>query len=159
MPESIVYNMDCLDYMRTLPDNYFDLAVADFPYGDASLPDEAEAPDTHTHTHTARRARHGQGKNVRQPDGTWGYAKWRQDETDRPLAQQLPSEREREREAVEPIRSEIRPIQTRQPLRFHGGDRWNKYLDRQILPESGGVLNDQSNEQAEHGLKSTGKKS
>lgn len=29
------YNMDCMDYMRTLPDNAFDLAVVDPPYGDA----------------------------------------------------------------------------------------------------------------------------
>lgn len=33
MPESIAYNMDCLEYMRTLPDNHFDLAVVDPPYG------------------------------------------------------------------------------------------------------------------------------
>ena len=30
----------------------------------------------HTHTHTAG-GRHGQGRNVRQPDGTWGVANWR----------------------------------------------------------------------------------
>jgi site-specific DNA-methyltransferase (adenine-specific) len=29
------YNMDCMEYMRTLPDNAFDLAVVDPPYGDA----------------------------------------------------------------------------------------------------------------------------
>lgn len=33
MPESITYNCDCLAYMRTLPDNAFDLAVVDPPYG------------------------------------------------------------------------------------------------------------------------------
>lgn len=27
------YNMDCMEYMRTLPDNAFDLAVVDPPYG------------------------------------------------------------------------------------------------------------------------------
>ena len=32
MPESIAYNVDCMEYMRTLPDNAFDLAVADPPY-------------------------------------------------------------------------------------------------------------------------------
>lgn len=36
MPESITYNMDCMEYMRTLPDNAFDIAVVDVPYGDAS---------------------------------------------------------------------------------------------------------------------------
>lgn len=30
---SEVYNTDCLEYMRTLPDKYFQLAIADPPYG------------------------------------------------------------------------------------------------------------------------------
>ena len=30
---SDAYNIDCLEYMRTLPDKYFDLAIADPPYG------------------------------------------------------------------------------------------------------------------------------
>ena len=30
-----MYNMDCLEYMRQLPDKYFDLAVCDPPYGGA----------------------------------------------------------------------------------------------------------------------------
>lgn len=33
MPKSEVHNMDCLEYMRTLPDKAFTLAVADPPYG------------------------------------------------------------------------------------------------------------------------------
>ena len=32
---SEVFNMDCVEYMRTLPDNYFDIAICDPPYGDA----------------------------------------------------------------------------------------------------------------------------
>ena len=32
---SEVYNIDCMDYMRNLPDKHFDLAIADPPYGDA----------------------------------------------------------------------------------------------------------------------------
>lgn len=32
-PESKVFNCDCVDYMRSLPDNYFDLIIADPPYG------------------------------------------------------------------------------------------------------------------------------
>lgn len=36
MPESIVYNMDCMEYMRTLPDKVFDLDVVDPPYRDTS---------------------------------------------------------------------------------------------------------------------------
>lgn len=30
---SEVYNIDCMDYMRNLPDKHFDLAIADPPYG------------------------------------------------------------------------------------------------------------------------------
>lgn len=33
MALSIAYNMDCMEYMRTLPDKAFDLAVVDPPYG------------------------------------------------------------------------------------------------------------------------------
>lgn len=36
MSESIVYNMDCMEYMRTLPDKAFDLTVVDPPYGDGN---------------------------------------------------------------------------------------------------------------------------
>ena len=31
--QSEVHNMDCMEYMRSLPDNHFDLAIADPPYG------------------------------------------------------------------------------------------------------------------------------
>lgn len=30
---SDVFNTDCISYMRTIPDNFFDLAIADPPYG------------------------------------------------------------------------------------------------------------------------------
>ena len=30
---NVVYNMDCMEYMRTLQDKAFDLAVVDPPYG------------------------------------------------------------------------------------------------------------------------------
>ena len=32
-PKSEVYNMDCLHAMREMPDNAFDLAIVDPPYG------------------------------------------------------------------------------------------------------------------------------
>lgn len=32
-PISETYNIDCLEYMRTMPDGFFDLAVVDPPYG------------------------------------------------------------------------------------------------------------------------------
>lgn len=34
MAEQIAYNVDCMEYMKTVPDKYFDLAVVDPPYGD-----------------------------------------------------------------------------------------------------------------------------
>lgn len=33
MPISETYNMDCMDYMKSMPDKFFDLAVVDPPYG------------------------------------------------------------------------------------------------------------------------------
>ena len=30
---NIAYNIDCIEYMRTLPDKAFDLAIVDPPYG------------------------------------------------------------------------------------------------------------------------------
>jgi site-specific DNA-methyltransferase (adenine-specific) len=35
MATSEAYNVDCMDYMNGLPDNAFDLAVVDTPYGGA----------------------------------------------------------------------------------------------------------------------------
>ena len=34
MPEQLAFNMDCLEAMRQMEDNAFDLAVVDPPYGD-----------------------------------------------------------------------------------------------------------------------------
>lgn len=36
MPISEVYNMDCMEYMRSMPDKFFELAVVDPPYGGAN---------------------------------------------------------------------------------------------------------------------------
>jgi len=33
MPHSEVHNIDCLEFMKTLPDKFFDLAIVDPPYG------------------------------------------------------------------------------------------------------------------------------
>ena len=33
MASSIVYNMDCMNFMKNIPDNYFSLCVVDPPYG------------------------------------------------------------------------------------------------------------------------------
>lgn len=33
MPISEVHNMDCMEYMKDIPDKFFDLAIVDPPYG------------------------------------------------------------------------------------------------------------------------------
>lgn len=33
MAQQVALNVDCLEYMRTLPDKAFDLAIVDPPYG------------------------------------------------------------------------------------------------------------------------------
>lgn len=33
MSEQVAFNIDCMEYMKTIPDKYFDLAVVDPPYG------------------------------------------------------------------------------------------------------------------------------
>ena len=35
-PISEVYNMDCMEYLKSIPDKFFDLAVVDPPYGGAN---------------------------------------------------------------------------------------------------------------------------
>lgn len=35
MVENGFINGDCMDYLKEYPDNYFDLAICDPPYGDA----------------------------------------------------------------------------------------------------------------------------
>lgn len=38
MAQQIALNVDCLEYMRTLPDKAFDLAIVDPPYGGGGAP-------------------------------------------------------------------------------------------------------------------------
>lgn len=45
---SQVLNIDCVEYMRTLPDNYFDIAICDPPYGDADSGDFQFGENTST---------------------------------------------------------------------------------------------------------------
>ena len=45
---SDVFNMDCVEYMRTLPDNFFDIAICDQPYGDADSGDFQFGENTST---------------------------------------------------------------------------------------------------------------
>ena len=96
---NVAYNMDCLEAMRQMPDNAFDLAVVDPPYGDGlgsqSVQVERERERAGTRGtdsaggSTSTRLRfHGGSKNQKDP--------WNKYLKDRPLAQQLPTERERE---------------------------------------------------------------
>lgn len=46
--KSDVFNMDCVEYMRTLPDNFFDIAICDPPYGDTDSGDFQFGENTST---------------------------------------------------------------------------------------------------------------
>lgn len=46
---NIAYNVDCMAYMKTLPDKYFDLACVDPPYGDAGDIQEFREQGVHFH--------------------------------------------------------------------------------------------------------------
>ena len=86
------YNMDCMEGMKQFPDKYFDLAIVDPPYGDGKLSDNSgghgiDSENASTAISIVRRGGgtanrsitsvHQQRKNSRKPDGTWGYANWR----------------------------------------------------------------------------------
>ena len=63
------YNMDCIEYMRGLPDNVFDIAVCDPPYGkgnDDNLVNCGGAKSRPAHIETLRRM----VQTLRQADGT-----------------------------------------------------------------------------------------
>ena len=85
MPESVVYNCDCIKYMKTLPDNAFQLAVVDPPYG----------------------AGFTEGGGCK----GW-FTKYHQDDCSQSV--QVEREREREREsgrtAVQPVRKSGKPM-------------------------------------------------
>lgn len=107
MPESVVYNCDCLEYMRTLPDNAFQIAIVDPPYG----------------------AGFTEGGGCK----GW-FTKYHQNTEDTEACSQILNV-ERERAAVQPGRKSgehLREVQaSSKPLRFHGGDRWDRYIEVQ----------------------------
>lgn len=64
---SEVFNIDCMEYMRTLPDKAFQLAIADPPYGicidHASMGQgTGVAPGTNTRTKLNKSRMHGGGQ-------------------------------------------------------------------------------------------------
>ena len=94
MAEIHFENRDCVEAMKEFPDNFFDLAIVDPPYGDGSQTVNVERERERTTDSaadstvtgsvggggTANRSItsvHLQRKNSRQADGTWGYPKWR----------------------------------------------------------------------------------
>ena len=107
------YNMDCLEGMKEFPDNYFELAIVDPPYGcgfsdnggggwftkyhptERGVGTGLEDDLTNISTRRVNRGvaregqissrRHHQYKNCRQPDGSWGYAKWRGTDPDKKI--------------------------------------------------------------------------
>lgn len=82
MPESVVLNCDCMEYMRTLPDNAFDLAVVDPPYGDALASESGggywnrfggrfDKYKSTTYTAVAEQERERERERVDRTGGTW----------------------------------------------------------------------------------------
>lgn len=55
------YNMDCLEGMRQFPDNYFELAIVDPPYGDGGGPGRTERDSDNDSTDTSNRV---QGQDI-----------------------------------------------------------------------------------------------
>ena len=49
------YNIDCIEFMKTKPDNYYDLAIVDPPYGiDADNKNNGKNSDRHEKTSMAK---------------------------------------------------------------------------------------------------------
>jgi hypothetical protein len=111
MPESVVYNCDCMEYMKSLPDNAFELAVVDPPYG----------------------AGFTEGGGCK----GW-FSKYHQNNDDRSQNVQVERERDKgsdatsENDGTDTIRTSCGNGSTGTTLRFHGGgkkDPWKKYLE------------------------------
>lgn len=84
---SIVYNMDCLEAMRKMPDNAFDLAVVDPPYG-AGFTETGGCKGWFSKYHQETPENQGGGGTASDNDST-------DTSTNRPLAQQSPEGRTR----------------------------------------------------------------
>lgn len=68
------YNMDCMDGMKQFPDNYFDLAIVDPPYGDGGVLGATENGSENASTATGTMPRGGwhgkQAYHLGTPKGT-----------------------------------------------------------------------------------------
>ena len=56
MSEQIAYNIDCMEYMKTVPDKCFDLAVVDPPYGGGAKLDNSRSQIGHVERERERAA-------------------------------------------------------------------------------------------------------
>lgn len=59
MEKQVAYNLDCMVYMRSLPDKAFDLAVVDPPYGGGGKASTAKSASAGVFLGTGRVARTG----------------------------------------------------------------------------------------------------
>lgn len=79
MPSSIALNCDCMEYMKSLPDKAFDLAVVDPPYGiNADKFKNGAGSKDHPKGSTAGRLNRGSGKLkgriLNQSDCSWDFS-------------------------------------------------------------------------------------
>lgn len=110
MAESIAYNIDCLEYMKTLPDNYFDICVADPPYGDGLHAEDGGSKGWFTKY------------NQKATESEYNQAS----------SQTVNVEREREsRTSVEPIRRTVRQVQGSRSASTAGTDGTSTSASRQ----------------------------
>lgn len=72
------YNMDCVEYLKVLPDKAFDLAVVDPPYGNGGgefkRTDKSRFGGTFDRYKGGRTNRRNMGGEVRQKIVSWDYA-------------------------------------------------------------------------------------
>ena len=124
-----------LEAMRKMPDNAFDLAVVDPPYGDGlgsqSVQVERERERAGTRGtdsaggSTSTRLRfHGGSKNPKDP--------WNKYLKDRPLAQQLPTERERDAGRQDTNRGRMSDSRTEHGVMRTGGTWATKYTKKSL---------------------------
>ena len=55
MSEINFFNVDCVEFMKSKPDNYYDLAIVDPPYGiEADIKNNGKNSDRHEKTSKAK---------------------------------------------------------------------------------------------------------
>ena len=64
MSKQIALNVDCMEYMKTVPDKYFDLAVVDPPYGGGAKLDDNRSQIGNVERERERAARRRSGLGI-----------------------------------------------------------------------------------------------